>query len=79
MRHEYIGDEHHELIEARDAAVRNLGFAAMQLTSVNEIYLTEQFLGCVSDETQQQANEAGMRYNDAIRSLLLANEAFKNI
>jgi 2'-5' RNA ligase len=65
-------------MEARAGVVRQLGFAAMQLTSTNEIHLTEQFLGQVSEETRDQANEAGKRYLEAIRALLNINEQIRN-
>jgi hypothetical protein len=76
MRHnniEQLHQTHPEDMERRQAATQLLASAALHLCSVNEIYLTEQFLGQVSKETQDQANEAGKRYNEAIELMLQAN------
>lgn len=76
MKHnniEHLQQTYPEQMERRQAATQILASAALHLCSVNEIYLTEQFLGQVSQETQDQANEAGKRYNEAISLMLQAN------
>lgn len=73
MEHETTYHLPEEIREGRESAAETLAKAAMFLCSVNEIYLTEQFLGQVSRETQDMATEAGKRYNEAIQGVLNAN------
>lgn len=82
MRHEnieHLRQTYPEQMERRQAATQLLASAALHLCSVNEIYLTEQFLGQVSQETIKQANEAGKRYNEALTLMLEANGHLNNL
>jgi hypothetical protein len=79
MINEYMPEHCNERMIEREAVTRNLASAAIMQCSVNEIYLTEQFLGQVSPETIAAANEAGKRYNEAIRGMLNANLSIREI
>lgn len=79
MEHSKLPEYCGELVKEREAMTQNLASAALYLCSVNDMYLTEQFLGQVSDETKDQANEAGKRYNEAITGLLDVNRRINEI
>lgn len=79
MAHEHLNHVPEELKEEREAATRNLGFAAMYLCSVNDMYTTELSLGILSEETKDKANNAGREYNQAIDGLLQVNRRINEI
>lgn len=79
MRHESIDHIHPDIRERREAATKNLANAAIQLTSVMTAYDTEIAFGSLSEETKDQANEAGHAYNRAIAQMLDAQAGLYNL
>lgn len=78
MRNEHIPEHCDPIMERRNGERINLRNAALLQASVDSMAMDEFYLfGQISEETKDQQNEAGKRYNEAIRGMLGNNSELR--